>query len=222
MQLSPTFIAAVAFVSGFNRSEVPTAVAIALAESSGKSDAANSSSGQLCAGLWQINTVANKAIVDKYKSLGGIYSPIANGKMAYAIYKQQGWNAWDTYKSGAYKKYMKQGQAAEAASVSNPIKIALGDPSKWEVNGQVPPTGSTGLLGPSPNGLDNPNTTGTSLPGVPDLSGITSALGTLTSGATWLRIGAVVGAVLLVLVGVVFMVESNKDVQSATKVAALA
>lgn len=222
MKLSPTFIAAVAFVSGFNRSEVPTAVAIALAESSGESTAKNTSSGQLCAGLWQVNTVANKAIVDKYKSLGGIYSPIGNGKMAYAIYKQQGWGAWDTYKNGAYRKYLTQGQSGEAVAVKNPIKIAMGDPSKWVVNGQVPPTGTTGLIGPAPNGLDNPNTTGTSLPGVPDLSGITSALGTLTSSSTWLRIGAVIGAVILVLVGVVFMVESNKDVQSATKIAALA
>lgn len=215
MKLSPTFIAAVAFVSGFTRAEVPTAVAIALAESGGDNAAVHhNSDGTTDTGLWQINS-SNADIINKYKKYGGITSPIANGEMAYAVYQRQGWDAWHTYTSGAYRQFMTKGASGEKAAQPNPMKIALGDPSKWVINGQVP-------NGSGENGLDNPNTTGVSIPGMPNLSGITSALGTLTSGSTWLRIGAIVGAVLLVLVGVVFMIESDKNVRSVTEVAAMA
>lgn len=206
MKINATAIAAFAFVGGFKADEVTTATAIALAESGGDTAAKNASGA---VGLWQILPSANADIIKKESKVGGPTNPIANARMAHDVYARQGWSAWAAYTSGAYRKFMPQAKTAEVAAQKNPIMIAEGNPDLWKVTGQ------TDKVSQVPN-----------VPGVPDvtsvLGNVSSALSTLTSSATWLRIGAVIGAVLLVLVGVVFMVESNKSAQSATKLAALA
>lgn len=206
MQLSAKEIGAVAYFVGFPMSQVPTAVAVALAESSGNTDAINhNSNGSTDHGLWQINDKAHADLITKY---GNINDPIANGRAALAVYKAAGnsWSPWSTYTSGAYKSHLTSANTSAAKDGANNDLTTI----------QSFPNDET-ITATAPSPLSSMTSNLTS-----GLSGITSALGTLTSSSTWLRIGAVVGAVLLVLVGVVFMVESNKDVQSATKIAALA
>ena len=76
--------------------------AIALAESSGRSDAvANEPNGTKSYGLWQINSVHADILAG-----GDWRDPEDNARMAFKIFVLQGYDAWSTYKSGAYKKYL--------------------------------------------------------------------------------------------------------------------
>lgn len=73
--------------------------AIALAESSGNPNARNvDSNGTVDRGLWQINS-------SNFDS-DSLFNPQTNAKWAVKVYNRQGLNAWTTYKTGAYKKYL--------------------------------------------------------------------------------------------------------------------
>lgn len=218
MKLSPKQIAAFAIVGGFPLAVVPTAVAIALAESQGQTGAENhNTNGSNDLGLWQINDKAHAADIKAASIMpGGMSNPINNARAAYRVYREAGnsFSPWVTYNNGAYRQYMSQGTTGEKQAKGSPMQIAS-DPSLWNATGYDKEV--QGLTGPS---------NGPTIPGVSSaesaLSSVGSALGTLTSASTWLRIGAILGAVLLVVVGVVFMVESNKDARHATELAAVA
>lgn len=96
----PDAIAA-ARAAGFSDAEALTAAAIALAESGGNEKATHTNTnGTVDYGAWQINSV-HKDILAR----GDKFNLKDNAKMAYAVYKSQGFKAWVTYKSGAYKKH---------------------------------------------------------------------------------------------------------------------
>jgi hypothetical protein len=108
--LSDGQIAAVAKAAGFT--DVTRAVAIALAESGGQTDATNrNSDGSTDYGLWQINSVH----ADLLKS-GTWSNPADNARMAYAVYQSSGWTAWTVYKTGAYLPFW----ARAAIAAGNP------------------------------------------------------------------------------------------------------
>lgn len=75
----------------------PLMAAIAEAESSGNSNAYNSSGAT---GLWQILGAVNPA------DQANLTNPQTNAKEAVLKYKSQGLSAWVTYTSGAYKQFM--------------------------------------------------------------------------------------------------------------------
>lgn len=109
----------------------PVMAAIAMAESGGRSDAVgHNSNGSTDTGLWQINSVHN---------VSGMTDPIANAKEAVKIYKSQGLKAWTTYTSGAYKKFLKSGVAADTG-VTN--VSATGSTSTAQDTGVVGDIGS--------------------------------------------------------------------------------
>lgn len=81
--------------AGGSKALAPVMAAIALAESSGNSDARNPSGAS---GLWQI--LGNPFPGDPFNAE-------TNAKMAVAKLKEQGLGAWVTYTSGAYKKFLK-------------------------------------------------------------------------------------------------------------------
>jgi hypothetical protein len=81
--------------AGGPRALAPLMAAIALAESSGNSQARNPSGAS---GLWQI-------LGDPFP--GDPFDPQTNAKMAVAKYREQGLNAWATYTSGAYKRFLR-------------------------------------------------------------------------------------------------------------------
>lgn len=73
------------------------AVAVARAESGLRYNAQNS----CCAGIFQIHRV-HKA---KYEG-EDIYDVDTNIRVAYEIFKAQGWQPWEAYTNGAYKKFL--------------------------------------------------------------------------------------------------------------------
>lgn len=101
--ISDSQIAQIAHAAGWADNEVPTAVAVALAESGGNSDAVSSTGDY---GLWQINQAAHPGMAT--------LDPYDNGRNAYKIWQQAGnkWTSWTAYKNGTYLVYMGRGLAA--------------------------------------------------------------------------------------------------------------
>jgi hypothetical protein len=88
-----------------DQNDIATAVAIALAESDGITDAVHkNSNGTEDWGLWQINSSHG---YDKQTMLN---DTVANAKAAHAIFLTQGWKAWSVYKSGAYALFLPRGK----------------------------------------------------------------------------------------------------------------
>lgn len=81
-----------------------TMVAIALAESGGKTDAVNrNTNGSTDIGLWQINSVHDKILPGADRK-----DPKVNAGLALIVWQQAGkkFTPWVAYKNGAYKKYL--------------------------------------------------------------------------------------------------------------------
>ena len=97
-----------ASAAGFTGKDLDIAVAVALAESGGDTQAHNAKPPDDSYGLWQINMLGTLGPARR-KQFGiatndALYDPSTNAAAAYKIWKGSGWNAWTTYTSGAYKK----------------------------------------------------------------------------------------------------------------------
>lgn len=104
MILSDTQIAQYAIAAGWSGNDARIAVAVAIAESGGSTTAQNPSGAS---GLWQV-------MWSLHNESGDWSDPATNARAAYGVWKQQGWNAWTTYKRGTYLTYM--GRAAIAVA----------------------------------------------------------------------------------------------------------
>ncbi|AFK66487.1 hypothetical protein SYPG_00037 [Synechococcus phage S-CBP3] len=98
--------------AGFDQKDIPTFVALAMAESSGNTKARRSDTD--VHGLWQIRYPVHQ---DKMKALGlsgreSLYNPLNNARMALAVYKSSGLSAWEAYTNGSYKQYLGAAQSA--------------------------------------------------------------------------------------------------------------
>lgn len=103
--LSAAQIAAVAKAAGFTGNDLTIAVAVAYGESGGKPNAVNHNTDSKKStdfGLWQINDYWNADIL----RMGSWSNPADNARMAYAVYKRQGWKAWYAYSNGSYLAHM--------------------------------------------------------------------------------------------------------------------
>lgn len=117
--LSPSQIAQVAREAGLPESKIPTAVAIALAESSGRTNAHNPNrlTGDNSYGLWQINML-DKMGPERRKRFGissneELFNPLVNAKAMVAMSNGgTNWRPWSTYNTGAHLIYMGQGRKA--------------------------------------------------------------------------------------------------------------
>lgn len=116
--------------AGFPTAQIPTAVAIARAESSFNPRARNYVP---CLGLWQIN-VSGKMGPARRRALGintneALYDPAINARAAYMIYKEAGnsWKPWTTYTSGAYKKYLSDAPSGGTPLDADKVKKAVDD-----------------------------------------------------------------------------------------------
>lgn len=92
-------------------------VAIALAESGGRTTAFN---GTCCYGLWQINKNHFAGLNWHGREWA---DPAQNASAAVKILVSQGYSAWETYTNGAYKHYLtkaKQGVANAGAAGTAP------------------------------------------------------------------------------------------------------
>lgn len=80
------------------------AYAICMAESRGNTEAYHINlNGSVDRGLMEINSVHSNLINGDVLSL---YNPQINVEVAYKIYCQQGWGAWQTYINGQYLNFM--------------------------------------------------------------------------------------------------------------------
>lgn len=124
--ISDSQIASAAKSAGWTGKDATIAVAVALAESSGNTNAYNGAFGTY--GLWQIY---KKVHPDIWQS--NWTDPNVNARMGYQVWRQQGWKAWSTYTSGAYLRYYSRAQKAVGSS------------------GDTPPTEKTGIIPDIPN-----------------------------------------------------------------------
>lgn len=116
-KLSASEIASVAKAAGL-ATDVDIAVAIALAESGGNTQAHNALPPDDSYGLWQINMLGSMG-PQRRRQLGisrnsDLYDPATNARAMMMISNGgKNWRPWTTYTRGTYKMYM--GQAGTAA-----------------------------------------------------------------------------------------------------------
>lgn len=113
--LSDKQIAGAVKAAGWPKDQWVTAVAVALAESSGRSDVVNSIGAS---GLFQILRSAHSELFTRYN-----YSdPVDNATMALIVYRNAGgsWSPWVAYTSGAYRAYLPRARAAAGGPVTPP------------------------------------------------------------------------------------------------------
>ena len=132
--ISDRQIAAAAFAGGFRGSELPIAVAVALAESDGDTSVRNTKNknGSTDYGLWQINSIHSQILA------GGQWDDAnSNAKMAFQVYNDAGkkWTPWSAYKNQRYRIYL-----GRAALATRNTKYAVPPPST-----EAPSGGSSGL-----------------------------------------------------------------------------
>lgn len=101
--LSSSAIAWYAQQAGITGTRLQVAVAIAMAESGGDTNALNASSIEYSVGLWQINLKAHPQY-----SLSQMQDPYQNAQAMAAISSGgKNWNPWSTYTNGSYLNFMK-------------------------------------------------------------------------------------------------------------------
>jgi hypothetical protein len=118
IKLSPHEIAYVAKSVPWTPDEQVLAVAVALAESSGDTDAFHRSTtgvsiGNWDHGLWQIS---GRWHPEKLQAHPNWRNPYENAKVAYLIFTNAGrrWTPWSVFTSGAYQTYLPDAQIAVA------------------------------------------------------------------------------------------------------------
>ena len=150
--------------AGFNQQESVTMAAIAMAESSGRSDAhnPNASTGDNSYGLWQINMIGRLGPARR-REFGinaneQLFDPRVNAKAAYRVYRQQGFNAWSVYKSGTYQRFM--GGATANAGVAPTFISNAAPASTSSAGGSVttPQAALSGILGAAGINMSNMST----------------------------------------------------------------
>lgn len=221
-------LAALAFAVGIPNDQIPTAVAIALAESSGDRTAYNGVGPDRSYGLWQINMKGSLG-PDRRTKLGlnaneDLFSLVPNAQaMALISGKGKSWDAWSTFKNGAYTNYLARATLATNSYLSDRSAKETTDYQNRGAAGELDPGAAIGLGGLPINIPGNP------LNGAADIvgsvasgavSGVTSVagfLGKLSDPKLWVRIGiGAIGAVLLVFV-LFNLLGKSEAVSNATK-----
>lgn len=145
-KLTPKQIADVARQAGIPEDKIPTMVAIAMAESSGNSEAHNPKYPDNSFGLWQINMLDEPGYQlgaerrQKYglSSNEELKDPLTNAKAALDILNSQGLGAWSVYTSGKYKDFLPDARAAISSTPRSAGDLQLPD-SNNSINVPMPP-----------------------------------------------------------------------------------
>jgi len=124
---APASLADLAAAAGFTGNEVAIAAAIAMAESSGNPRSIGDNGTSF--GLMQIHLPAHPEFQG-----WNLLDPRVNMAAAFSVYQQQGWTAWTTYKSGAYRSFLPSGLPA------GPPQSAAATPDQSPAPAQPPLT----------------------------------------------------------------------------------
>lgn len=241
-KLSPAQIAVVAAGAGFTGTGLRNAVAVALAESGGRTDAVNvnhDSTRSRDRGLWQINSRWHPEVSD-----AAAFNPESCAKAAYRISSGgKSWSAWSTWKNGAAQAQM--GRATMAVSQAHTATAAgfhlPSDP--LGTLGQLGGLGLGGMLieGTHPGALDQGAAGGLfglgglaledQAPGGPQVSVLGSLQATLALLAhaggwmadshNWSRVAMVGGGTVAILLSLRMIAESGAAGSTAASVAAI-
>lgn len=114
-KLSAAEIAQIASSAGFGKDEstLATAVAVALAESSGRTHAVSPTG--CCHGLWQINVNAHPYTKEQMQD------PAQNAAAAWKISNGgTNWKPWSAYTNGSYLLYLSSARSASRARTTDP------------------------------------------------------------------------------------------------------
>jgi hypothetical protein len=98
------------WISKHSKDNCQTAVAVAMAESSGNCGATHQNSdshSSIDRGLWQINSYWHPEC-----SSSCALDCACNAGCAVSVWQSSGWSAWATYKAGAHSKYMNDAAVA--------------------------------------------------------------------------------------------------------------
>ena len=192
-QLSDAELAALAIASGFDpRTPVPglsdseavVAVAVALAEAGGRTQAVSPTND---VGVWQINMPAHQPAHPDWTE-SWLKDPVHNGQAAAVVSGGgQNWRPWTTFRTGRYRAFLTRARAAVADPAdSSGFSVGVG------IGGVGASVGTGGVdvqLGP--------------------LDALAQLGDALTDPGTWRRLGLILGGVLLVLVGVAFVARDS-------------
>lgn len=119
--ISDAAIASVARAQGLNPTNTAIAVAVAIAESGGNTNAHNAIPPDNSYGLWQINMLGDMG-PSRRKQFGlssndELYDANVNAKAMSALSNGgTNWKPWTTYTRGTYRAYMARGMAAAGSS----------------------------------------------------------------------------------------------------------
>lgn len=122
--LSAREIAGYAKAAGFHGKGLQTAVAVALAESSGRTSVVNSIG---CVGLWQIYQSVHVKAHPNWTT-AWLKNPANNARAAYVLSNGgTNWHPWETYTNGRYLIYMSRAASAAGEATAEPTSEATGD-----------------------------------------------------------------------------------------------
>lgn len=130
-----TDLASLARQAGFPESAIPTAVAIAMAESGGNPQALGDVSLGGSKGLWQIYTKAHPDLNSKYN----LFDPVQNAMAAFQVWKNAGgsFSPWTTFNTGAYLKYMGKNPTVQTGAYSGGVGGTAGASGPLLDNNQI-------------------------------------------------------------------------------------
>lgn len=197
-------------------------------------------------GLFQISRAAWPAFFDESKD-GGMdwVSPIANAQQGYAIYKKQGWGAWEGKTNGGYLAFFPQAMTA-AADLQRKTGLHGGDEKGYwnslvsqktfslilkalDVSGADIAAVGTAGLGEAIGGAADATASGVVDSGAAVASAVNDTFGflpdlwkALTTPALWMRVGYGTLGVILVGGGLFLIVRQRPAVQAAAKTVASA
>ncbi len=110
----------VAYQAGFRGESLAIAVAVALAESGGDTQAINSgnSDRSVDRGLWQINSI------HRQYAPNALFEPLYNARAAYAISSNgTNWRPWVAYTNGSWRKFYRPDDSGATAPAGGGIDV---------------------------------------------------------------------------------------------------
>lgn len=126
--LTQTQVYALALMVGLPNPRVMAAVA--MAESSGRTDVVNSIG---CVGLWQINQPVHVKTHPSW-TVEWLKNPINNASAAKVVYKAQGLTAWQSYTDGRYGRYLSESVNSTAGGATQASYSSYTTPTGENVN----------------------------------------------------------------------------------------
>lgn len=197
--LGQSQIFTIAVLAGLPQPRVMAAVA--MAESSGRTDVVNSIG---CVGLWQINQPVHVKSHPTW-TVKWLQNPYNNAIAAKAIYASQGLRAWEAYTNGAYARYL--GTTVQQEATKTTVTQASWWDPLWDLDpfGLVPGNPNEDYAPDKPFG-DNPPYSGAvdALSGVDAIADFAAKAGNwMSDPGNWIRVAYVIGGMALVIGGLV-------------------